>query len=132
MPTPVLYMHTYALFMQMSVLHMSTSVLYMQANFCAAHALFCFVHALCMSLRCTFIVHAVFNSTVYALSLVGATNSYAIFKQFQVWRFLVSPLITAGILHFLCIVGIQLEILHQALMLISGGQGSYFPFYLLP
>ncbi len=45
-----------------------------------------------------------------ALSLAGGTNSYAILKQFQIWRLVTTPLISAGILHFLCIVGIQLEL----------------------
>lgn len=45
-----------------------------------------------------------------ALSYLGSTNSYAMFRQFQFWRILTSPFISAGILHFLCVVGIQLEL----------------------
>lgn len=45
-----------------------------------------------------------------ALSLIGGTNSYEILRHFQVWRIITTPFLHAGILHFLCIVGIQLEL----------------------
>ncbi len=45
-----------------------------------------------------------------ALSLIGGTNSYEILRKFQLWRIVITPFLHAGILHFLCIVGIQLEL----------------------
>lgn len=45
-----------------------------------------------------------------ALSYIGGTNSYAMFYQLQLWRILTTPFISAGVLHFLCVVGIQLEL----------------------
>lgn len=44
------------------------------------------------------------------LSTVGGTNSYLILRQGQLWRFFTSPLMSAGILHFLCVAGIQVEL----------------------
>jgi membrane associated rhomboid family serine protease len=45
-----------------------------------------------------------------ALSLIGGTNSFGMFRQFQIWRFFTTPFLSAGALHFLCVIGIQLEI----------------------
>lgn len=45
-----------------------------------------------------------------ALSLIGGTNSYEITRNFQLWRIITTPFLNAGIIHYLCIVGIQLEL----------------------
>mmetsp|Transcript_97 Transcript_97/g.93 ORF Transcript_97/g.93 Transcript_97/m.93 type:complete len:369 (+) Transcript_97:33-1139(+) len=45
-----------------------------------------------------------------SLSLFGAHDSYSIFVKNQWWRFITSPLVNAGILHFLCNTFIQLEL----------------------
>jgi len=63
-----------------------------------------------------------------ALSVAGATNSYAILRQFQVWRLITTPLLSAGVLHFLCIVGIQLEL--GAFFEREWGSRSWFIIYM--
>ncbi len=62
------------------------------------------------------------------LSMIGATNSYAILKQGQIWRYFTTPFISAGILHFLCLIGIQLEL--GAFFEREWGSGAWLVIYI--